>query len=319
MAQDVHFSQYYLTPLTLNPANTGNYQGDYRFFGNYRNQWRDISQQPYATFSAGGDFNTFPNNLNFSGGLIFLNDKSGSNLNVNKIFASVAHHRKISGFNFHLGVQPGVVNKSNDINSHTFPNQFDWGTGGFNKNINNYENIAGQSFTYFDLNAGIVVSRRFGNIEPELGVAYFHLNKPKENFLGGKDSHLSMRHTYTGALSYYVNTTFILKLHSLYGYTDQVSDWVSGLNIEYLLSKIGAFQNSLFVGFMWRDGFNRNPDAGIVTAGLNYSHYTIGCSYDVTFSKLKTSVNSRGAFEIALIYRAKTTRLTTKILPCERY
>jgi hypothetical protein len=70
---------------------------------------------------------------------------------------------------------------------------------------------------------------------------------------------------------------------------------------------------------MWRDGFKRNPDAGIVTAGINYSHYTIGFSYDITFSQLKTAVDSKGAFEIALIYKAKNTRLSKKAIPCERY
>ena len=79
------------------------------------------------------------------------------------------------------------------------------------------------------------------------------------------------------------------------------------------------FSNSVFAGFMWRDGFKRNSDAGIITAGLNYSHYTIGFSYDITFSQLKTSVDSKGAFEIAFIYRAKSTRLTRKTIPCERY
>ncbi|HQQ95111.1 MAG TPA: type IX secretion system membrane protein PorP/SprF, partial [Bacteroidia bacterium] len=51
-AQDVHFSQYYFSPLSLNPANTGNYDGNYRFFGNYRSQWREISEA-YDTYSAG--------------------------------------------------------------------------------------------------------------------------------------------------------------------------------------------------------------------------------------------------------------------------
>ena len=70
-AQDIHFSQFYFSPLSLNPANTGNYKGDYRLFGNYRSQWRDISKA-YNTFSAGGDFNIYPSNQNVSGGLIFI-------------------------------------------------------------------------------------------------------------------------------------------------------------------------------------------------------------------------------------------------------
>jgi hypothetical protein len=105
----------------------------------------------------------------------------------------------------------------------------------------------------------------------------------------------------------------------MYGLTTKVSDWVSGFNVEYILLKNNFFTNSVFGGFMWRAGINRNSDAGILTAGINYSNYTIGFSYDITMSKLKTAVDNKGAFEIAIIYKAKNTRLNKIEIPCERY
>jgi type IX secretion system PorP/SprF family membrane protein len=316
-AQDVHFSQYYFSPLSINPANTGNYKGDFRFFGNYRTQWRDIAKA-YNTYSAGGDFNFFPSNLNFSGGLIFISDKSGGNLNVNKILPSFAFHNKVAGFNMSYGIQAGYVMKSIDFYSHSFPNQLNWGTGKFDNTLNNFESNVVQRSNFVDINAGIVISRRFGKFEPELGYSAFHLNQPKESFLGF-DNRLPIRQAYTAGLDYYVNPNIILKGYSMYGYTSKVSDWVSGVNVEYVLSRGTFFSNSVFAGVMWRDGFKRNADAGIATVGLNYSHYTIGFSYDITFSGLKTAVDYKGAFEIALIYRARNSRLSNKAIPCERY
>lgn len=316
-AQDVHFSQYYLSPLSLNPANTGNYKGDYRFFGNYRSQWRDISKA-YNTFSAGGDMSFYPANQQVSAGLLFISDRSGGNLVVNKILPSGAVHRKVSGFNLHAGIQPGIVIQSIDFYSHSFPEQLNWSSGKFDNTLPNSESNVGQRFTYFDLNAGLAASRKFGKWEPEIGVSYFHLNKPKQSFLSN-DHKLPIRQAYNLALSYYLNNTIILKAYTLYGTTTKVNDMVSGFNVEYILSKSPFFTNSVFAGVMWRDGYKRNADAGIVTIGMNYSHYTIGLSYDVTFSKLKTAIDSRGAFEIAFIYRAKNTRLTKKAIPCERY
>jgi len=316
-AQDIHFSQFYFSPLSLNPANTGNYKGDYRFFGNYRSQWRDISKA-YNTFSAGGDFNIYPKNQNVSGGLIFINDKSGGNLKVMKIMPSAAFHKKIAGYNLHAGIQPGVVIKSIDFYAHSFPNQLNWNTGKFDNTLLNTETGVNQRFTYFDLNVGIGASKKFGKIEPEIGYTLFHVNKPKESFLS-LENKLKVRQAYNIGLNYYLNDKIILKGYTMYGYTTKVSDWVSGVNVEYVLSKNVFFTNSVFAGFMWRDGFKRNPDAGIVTAGLNYSNYTIGFSYDITFSQLKTAVESKGAFEIALIYKAKNTRLSKKAIPCERY
>ena len=317
VGQDVHFSQYYFSPLSLNPANTGNFKGDFRFFGNYRSQWRDISKA-YNTYSAGGDANFYPANLNFSGGLMFISDKSGGNLVVNEIMPSLAFHNKIGGFNMSYGIQPGFVMKSIDFYSHSFPDQLNWNTGKFDNGLPNYEANVIQRANYFDINAGIVSSRRFGKLEPEIGFSAFHLNNPKETFVGN-DNRLPMRQAYNVGLTYYLNNTIILKGYSLYGYTTKVSDWVSGINVEYVLSKSTFFTNSVFAGFMWRSGFKRNADAGIATVGMNYSHYTIGFSYDITFSGLKTAVDYKGAFEIALIYRSRNSRLSKKTIPCERY
>ena len=58
-AQDVHFSQYYAAPLTLNPALTGLVNGVFRASFNYRNQWFNIPTlntiAPYQTYQASFD------------------------------------------------------------------------------------------------------------------------------------------------------------------------------------------------------------------------------------------------------------------------
>ena len=40
--QDIHFSQFYMSPLTLNPALTGVMNCNTRLVGNYRNQWASV-------------------------------------------------------------------------------------------------------------------------------------------------------------------------------------------------------------------------------------------------------------------------------------
>jgi type IX secretion system PorP/SprF family membrane protein len=318
LAQDVHFSQYYFSPLSLNPANTGNFNGDYRLFGNYRSQWRTIDKG-YNTYSAGGDMNFYPKNLQTGAGLIFIRDLSAQYLSVTKILPSAAVHVKIAGFKLHAGIQPGIVIKAIDFYKHSFPNQLNWNTGVFDNTLPNIETNVGQRFTYLDLNAGVAASRKIGKLEPSFGFALFHINRPRESFLTDKKNRLPVRQAFNLGLSYELTSSVVLQLHSLYGSTTKANDWVMGLNVEYILFKDPFFTNSVFAGFMWRDGFKSNFDAGILTLGLNYSHYTIGFSYDITRSKLKTSVDSKGAYEIAIIYRAKSTRLSKKVIPCERY
>ena len=41
-SQDIHFSQFYMSPLNLNPAMTGVMNGNIRLTGNYWNQWASV-------------------------------------------------------------------------------------------------------------------------------------------------------------------------------------------------------------------------------------------------------------------------------------
>ena len=42
-AQDIHFSQFYASPLTMNPAMTGMMDGTFRATAQYREQWSSLS------------------------------------------------------------------------------------------------------------------------------------------------------------------------------------------------------------------------------------------------------------------------------------
>ena len=60
--QDPHFSQFFVSPLTLNPAYTGKFDGEYRFSGNYKKQWPTINNA-FTTSTAAIDFNILKNNI----------------------------------------------------------------------------------------------------------------------------------------------------------------------------------------------------------------------------------------------------------------
>src|ERR1700679_3361186 len=80
-SQDTHFSQFYFSPLTMNPALTGSFEGTWRVGVNYRNQWGSISAPAvYATPSAFADFRITSGYFshNYLGlGILLLTDKAG--------------------------------------------------------------------------------------------------------------------------------------------------------------------------------------------------------------------------------------------------
>ena len=56
-AQDAFFAQYYASPLNVNPAMMGVFQGQWRMNTNYRQQWSGIfSDVPLRTIHASFDY-----------------------------------------------------------------------------------------------------------------------------------------------------------------------------------------------------------------------------------------------------------------------
>ena len=53
-AQDIHFSQLTMSPLTYNPGMTGRFFGDMRALANYKNQWQNVGS-PYTTYAVAYD------------------------------------------------------------------------------------------------------------------------------------------------------------------------------------------------------------------------------------------------------------------------
>lgn len=94
-AQDPHFTQFYATPLFLNPAFTG-LTYEHRFTANYRNQWPGI-KTAFTTYMASYDYNI--SNLNSGIGGYLLQDRAGtSNLVTTQGALNYAYRIKINKY-----------------------------------------------------------------------------------------------------------------------------------------------------------------------------------------------------------------------------
>lgn len=328
--QDIHFSQFYASPLSLNPANTGNYTGDWRIMNNYRRQWKSITS-PFVTASIGYDHQFYRNNDRFSAGIILINDKSGdSKLTVNKFLLSGGYHKTIAGNNLHVGLQAGIVNKSFDITKLTFPDQYDHSIGDFNSQLNSGSTVAGDQVSYLDLNLGVAWSRKMGKIEPQVGAAIFHLNNPKESFFN-TGAKLKPRQSYSIGAKYDLNSKIFILPNVLIMKHTKASDLLFGSNVGYKVKANQYKIASVFGGFLIRNTMlvknkevvintdGGDTDAAVFVGGLNFNKLSIGVSYDYNISDLKVISNHRGAVEFSLIYTGLSTLIDQITIPCDRY
>jgi type IX secretion system PorP/SprF family membrane protein len=129
-AQDPNFSQFFASPLTLNPALTGKFDGVYRVAGNYRNQWPTI-YNAFTTATASIDFGIMKKRLpdvdQFGIGLMGFTDRAGDGVLVsNYAGLSVAYHKGLDENGYHqigAGFQGTYMNKRLDITKVYFEDQ----------------------------------------------------------------------------------------------------------------------------------------------------------------------------------------------------
>jgi len=104
-AQDPHFSQFFSSPLTLNPALTGKFDGVFRAAGNYRDQWPAISKA-FVTSTLSVDAPLLTSRINpndvWGVGVMAMTDKTADGiLNSNYISVSTSYHKGLDEDGYH--------------------------------------------------------------------------------------------------------------------------------------------------------------------------------------------------------------------------
>ena len=317
-AQDIHYSNFNASPLYLNPANTGNFIGDWRVSGVYRNQWRAIGI-PFQTSSVSFDKQFYLYGQNISGGLFFINDESGKvGLNVNKLYVSGAYYKNVRNNDLRIGFQAGYVFKSFNYAEMTFPNQFDMGTGYYNNSLSSYEDNVGDRLSYLDINLGLVWRTKINIFEPELGFAIYHFNRPNESFILSNQN-LPMRNVAHAGLKIDLTENLYVRPKGLYMSHFKATDLIVGSDIGYKIIGHKTNVREAFGGLYVRNGFGQSVNSLAVLAGVTVGRLDIGLTYDFNMSSARAMPTTQGALEISLVYKSISTVLNSYSIPCERF
>ena len=100
-AQDIHFSQFYMAPLNLNPALTGLMNCNQRLSANYRNQWASVLRdKAFQTYNVAYDSRIPVGRNDYIGvGGSIWGDKAGSlNFRTNQLTGSFSYSKKMGGY-----------------------------------------------------------------------------------------------------------------------------------------------------------------------------------------------------------------------------
>ncbi len=299
LAQDMHFTQFYSSPVYLNPAMTG-LNVCSRVTLTYRNQWPGISRA-YNSYMLASD--TYIPDAKIGVGMLMAHDEAGSgNLMTTIVSPSVAYELRVSQeFGIRFGLQPGMTQRRINYKKLVFGDQI--ARGGDVPTIEDSK----RSRTYFDAGTGIF----FYTKQYWGGFALAHLNQPNESLTGTK-ARVPVKYTLHGGYSHLLNPderdeARRRSITSVFHYRHQkkFDQFDFGLYYRENVFTAGVWYRGLNLVKKYKRGYQNN-DALCLILGLQNKRTSFGYSYDVTISKL--AFVSQGAHEITVSYQLCTRK-----------
>jgi type IX secretion system PorP/SprF family membrane protein len=315
--QDLQLTQFYASPLYLNPAFTGA-NSDSRLATVYRSQWASIPGT-YNSFLLSFDY--YFHNLRSGAGIIILSDKAGTaGLSNNGVIGSYAYDYKFHrDWSLTGGLAFGYKYRSLDFDRLVFGDQIARGGAAVSLQAPTLDRRG-----YLDVNAGVLLySYRYW-----VGLALNHLTKPQESLLGGSGS-IPVKSSFHGGVSLPIEKgsgdgkkVEKPRILAAFNYRFQEKYDQIDLGVYYKTPRIfaGVWYRGIPGFKRYREGL-QNHDALALLAGGVYKGITIGYSYDITISLL--SISTGGAHEISVSYSfynpRKPKKKRTKIIPCPKF
>lgn len=316
-AQDIHFSQFYLSPLNLNPAMTGVMNCNNRLVANYRNQWASVLKSyAYSTYSVSYDQRIAVGRNDYFGvGGTFWGDKAGEaefKTLTGKLSAS--YSKKMGGYRnkahyLVVGAEGGIAQRSIDFINARWGNQHN-GNGGWDGSLSSGEesSLLNDNFIFADMAVGLLWFSVFDeNNSLYFGGAFHHLNRANQSFFDEGVDDLYSRYTFHAGGDFMTGARFGLipgVVAMWQGPSFQVN---TGASLKFLLSgnrrTYSAFQIGTWARIANKIESGVLMDALILSTRFDYDNFSLGFSYDVNVSELVPASNNNGAFEFALIYK----------------
>ena len=320
-AQDIHWTMFDMSPLTLNPANTGAFEGTFRVGGIYRSQWNSISD---ATGFKTPSFYVDAPILMIGkrswlgvGGMIYSDQRGRLSYNTTSTMGSAALHlglNKKATTVFTIGIQGGMV--QNRLDKSNLEAQDDLG-GGILIGVasQTYATIGGAGGdevdnSYLDFSAGLKLTSKLNKTSDlTIGMNFRHLTTP-ENKLSGvtpdDQKDLPLLFSFHGRF----NTDLSDKLTLSPAFIFQQISSSNEIGIQALLGYHLDEKKEMTLHF--GPGYRLSGgDAIEAIFTFDYKQFRVGAAYDFNVSSLNVATNGQGGFEIAASYIAKIFKKPT--------
>lgn len=309
LAQDVHWSQFDYSPIFQNPANTGFFPGgDYRFHGNYRDQWRNVTV-PFQTINFSADAAGLLHDQLGLGAYFFHDVAGDGQFRTVEFMPSVSWRLPLTADSSHIlrvGGNVGINYRQFNADAFTFNSQ--WNGQNFDPSMATNEQFMTQSRLNFTMGVGAVYEFYKGKRERYYGgIGWFNINEPNQGFFGEEIPREQRLNLY-GAADFKIDLDWDLMPSLQYNWQGTYHELLLGSRTRYIMNdRMGEYLAVVF------GGYYRWADALMVMGGVEWQNWWAGLSYDFNVSSLAVASRGRGGMEISVRYILKVLKPSNKL------
>jgi len=298
-SQDPVSTQFFNTPLAVNPAYAAEGTSDFQVFANYRQQW----------FGSSASYNTAL--ASFYGSLLSVERGAAGNLGIGGMLMTDqslqgAYKTAYASLNLayllsldeegnsRLGVGLAGIygNRRIDFSQLTFTSQF--ASRGFNTALPTGENALANMSNYFSVGAGILFTHQLDGYLIKVGAGGYHFNTPRQTLVTDVYEEIPTRYTAHGSVTAKLTPQLSMNLCAIY--QSQVGNsFFSGGAILGFMPNGTEGGLSIDVGTFYRNTKTLSPYLGVQFNKLN-----AGLSYDLNMDNKGLGLNSMRAWELGV-------------------
>ncbi|MBT8230981.1 MAG: PorP/SprF family type IX secretion system membrane protein [Saprospiraceae bacterium] len=295
-AQDIIFSQYYNSPVHINPAFAGivSYPN---FTANHRSQWLSINKA-YTTYAV--TYDQHFKKMNSGLGFVALTDSQGNgSIKTTKFSGIYSYNVKFRrDYQIRFGLEAGFSQNRLDWDKLIFFDQIDIEVGPFDSAGLPFPSTEirpdNLSAGYFDVGIGMLL------YTPDFYVGFNidHVNSPQNGYLTETNTGIGSNLPLLFSLN--AGTQIVLATDNKRNPSTFISpNVIFALQSGFKQINFGAYlQKDILFGGAWLRHTIKNIDALIFSAGVNLDGIKISYSFDLTLSSLGN--RSGGSHELGI-------------------
>ncbi len=306
-AQSVHSTQISATPLTVNPAFTGMFDGGVRASAWYSNQWESVTV-PFETNGASVDIPLYINKHGdyIASGMQFMQDRAGDgNLNNSNGLFSLSYHKFLGltqymkrrkGCDLGLGIQGSFGNNIIDPVGLYFGERIIPVTT---------LHILRSPVGYFMVNSGLCFTQSINErFNYTFGIASQNINQPKDKELEStyREYGLNRSLSSTQQITWQARERIEIKPSVFYLSRGSLNAVIAGSELKYRPKHNpdrAYHTTSFYIG-----GYYHTGNISSITSGIEINSFRVGFCYDFKFPNTGNTTNGSNGYELMIKYVA---------------